>query len=306
MAFTDYLEISSEVQAALTANKAVVALESTIITHGMPFPQNLETARQVEADVRGGGAVPATIAIINGKLKAGLTSAELEHLAREGHSAAKVSRRDLAPILVSGALGGTTVATTMMIAEAAGVGVFATGGIGGVHRGAEQTFDISADLEELARTKVAVVCAGAKSLLDLPKTLEVLETKGVPVIGYGTDEFPAFYARSSGLKLDQRFDEVAEIAAVIARHFDLGLGGVLVANPILEQDAIEGAAIEKRIAEAIADADRQGVSRKDLTPFLLQRIFELTDGKSLVANIALVRNNARVAAGIAVALSAGK
>lgn len=306
MGLHDYLDISDEVSRALSNGNAIVALESTIITHGMPFPQNLETAREVEEEVRGAGAVPATIAIIDGRLKAGLTDTELEHLAREGHSAAKVSRRDLAPVLVSSVLGGTTVATTMMIAEAAGIGVFATGGIGGVHRGAEQTFDMSADLEELARTKVAVVCAGAKSLLDLPKTLEVLETNGVPVIGYGTEDFPAFYARSSGLKLDRRMDEFADIAAVIGMHFELGLGGVLIANPIPDADALEGAAIERRIAEAIADADAQGVSRKDLTPFLLQRIFELTDGKSLVANIALVKNNARVAAGIAVALSAGK
>lgn len=304
MGLSDYLDVSEEVTAALATGGAVVALESTIITHGMPFPQNLKTAQQVEQDVRDAGAVPATIAIIDGRLKAGLSAEALEHLAREGHSAEKVSRRDLAPMLASRALGGTTVATTMMIAEAAGVGVFATGGIGGVHRGAEQTFDISADLEEMARTKVAVVCAGAKSLLDLPKTLEVLETKGVPVIGYGTDEFPAFYARTSGLKLDRQMDSFAELAAAIGTHFSLGLGGVLVANPIPEADALEGAAIETRIAEAIADADRQGVSRKDLTPYLLQRIFELTEGKSLVANIALVRNNAEVAAGIAVALSA--
>lgn len=307
MGLQDFLDVNEDVRHALAGGGgAVVALESTIITHGMPFPQNLETAQQVEADVCSGGAVPATIAIIDGRLKAGLSADELEYLAREGHAAQKVSRRDLAPVLANKALGGTTVATTMMIAEAAGIEVFATGGIGGVHRGADQTFDISADLEELSRTRVAVVCAGAKSILDLPKTLEVLETNGVPVVGFGTDEFPAFYARSSGLKLDRQFDTAADLSKMIGMQFALGLGGVLVANPIPEVDALEGEAIEKRIAEAIGDAGAQGISRKDVTPYLLQRIFELTEGKSLEANIALVRNNARLAADIATALSAGR
>ena len=228
---------------------------------------------------------------------------DLERLALEGGKAAKASRRDVSSLLVKGEIAGTTVATTMQIAALAGIHVFATGGIGGVHRGAEETFDISADLQELGRTPVCVVCAGAKSILDIAKTLEVLETNGVPVLGYGTDDFPAFWARQSGHKVDHRFDDVADIARVIAMQADLGMGGVLVANPIPEKDALDPAAIEARIAEAIAGAEREGVSRKALTPFLLQRIFELTEGKSLVANIALVENNARVAAGIAVALA---
>lgn len=306
MELEQVLDISEEVRHARAGGGALVALESTIITHGMPFPQNLETALAVELEVRNSGAIPATIAIIDGRLKAGLTPDELEHLARHGHGAEKVSRRDLAPVLVSGTMGGTTVATTMMIAEAAGIEVFATGGIGGVHRGAEQTFDISADLEELAQTRVAVVCAGAKSLLDLPKTLEVLETKGVPVIGFGTDEFPAFYARSSGLKLDRRYDSATDIARMIGMQFELGLGGVLVTNPVPEEHAIEGAEIEKHIARAVAEADEQQIGRKDLTPYLLGRIVELSGGKSLETNIALVKNNARLAAEIAVARGLGR
>jgi pseudouridylate synthase len=299
-----YLSISAEVKKALAGGKPVVALESTIITHGMPYPQNLEMARNVEAVVRKHGAVPATIAIMDGRFAVGVSGEDLERLALEGGTAAKASRRDVAALLVKGVLAGTTVATTMQIAALAGIKVFATGGIGGVHRGAEETFDISADLEELSRTPVAVVCAGAKSILDIAKTLEVLETNGVPVIGYGTDDFPAFWARRSGHKVDHRFDDVEDIARLIVLQTDLGLGGVLVANPVPEADALDAASIEARIAEAIAGAEAEGVSRKELTPFLLKRIFELTEGKSLVSNIALVENNAMVAARIAVALAA--
>jgi len=298
-----YLSITAEIKKALAEGKPVVALESTIITHGMPYPKNLEMANAVEAVIRDNGALPATIAIMDGRFAVGVSGEDLERLAQEGGKAAKASRRDVASLLVKGGLAGTTVATTMQIAALAGIKVFATGGIGGVHRGAEETFDISADLEELARTPVAVVCAGAKSILDIAKTLEVLETNGVPVLGYGTDEFPAFWARESGHKVDHRFESAQDIAKVVALQADLGLGGVLVANPIPEADALEAEAIEARIAQAIADADARGISRKDLTPFLLQRIFELTDGKSLEANIALVENNARLAAQIAVALS---
>ncbi|MHB1103476.1 MAG: pseudouridine-5'-phosphate glycosidase [Devosia sp.] len=297
-----YLSVSPEVKKALGAGKPVVALESTIITHGMPYPQNLEMANNVEAVVRAHGATPATIAIMDGKFKIGVSGADLERLAQAGGTAAKASRRDVAALLISGGLAGTTVATTMQISALAGIRVFATGGIGGVHRGAEATFDISADLEELSRTPVAVVCAGAKSILDIPKTLETLETNGVPVIGYGTDDFPAFWARSSGQKVDHRFDSVKDLAKLIALQFEIGMGGVLVANPIPESHALDAAEIEARIAEAIRGAESEGVSRKALTPFLLKRIFELTDGKSLVANIALVENNAAVAAQIAVAL----
>ena len=299
-----YLSISPEVKKALAEGKPVVALESTIITHGMPYPQNLAMATNVEKVIRDNGAVPATIAIMDGRFCVGVSGEDLERLAQTGGTAAKASRRDIASLLVKGEIAGTTVATTMQIAELAGIHVFATGGIGGVHRGAEDTFDISADLEELSRTPVCVVCAGAKSILDIAKTLEVLETNGVPVLGYGTDDFPAFWARQSGHKVDHRFDDVADIARVIATQADLGMGGVLVANPIPEGDALDPAAIEARIAEAIRGAEQEGVSRKALTPFLLKRIFELTDGKSLVANIALVENNAKVAAQIAVALAA--
>jgi pseudouridylate synthase len=299
-----YLSISPEVKKALAEGRPVVALESTIITHGMPYPQNLAMATNVEKVIRDNGAVPATIAIMDGRFCVGVSGEDLERLAQTGGTAAKASRRDISSLLVKGEIAGTTVATTMQIAELAGIHVFATGGIGGVHRGAEDTFDISADLEELSRTPVCVVCAGAKSILDIAKTLEVLETKGVPVLGYGTDDFPAFWARQSGHKVDHRFDDVADIAKVIAMQADLGMGGVLVANPIPEGDALDPAAIEARIAEAIRGAEQEGVSRKALTPFLLKRIFELTDGKSLVANIALVENNARVAAQIAVALAA--
>lgn len=301
----DMLNIGDEVAETIRAGGPVVALESTIITHGMPFPQNLDMAREVEAVIRDNGAVPATIAIMDGQMRAGLSDADLERLAREGHSAAKASRRDMAALLAKGQMAGTTVATTMMIAKAAGVRVFATGGIGGVHRGASETFDISADIPELARTQVAVVCAGAKSLLDIPKTLEMLETSGVPVIGYGTDAFPAFYVRDSGYPADHRFDTPAEVARMLQVQWQMGMGGVLIGNPIPGDAEMDPEIIERHIAEAIGEADRQGITRKDLTPFLLQRIFEQTDGKSLVANIALVKNNAAVAAQIAVAFVAG-
>ena len=298
-----YLSISPEVRQALHEGKAVVALESTIITHGMPYPQNLEMARNVEAVIRTHGATPATIAIMDGRFCVGVSGEDLERLALEGGKAAKASRRDVAALLVQGAIAGTTVATTMQIAALAGIHVFATGGIGGVHRGAEETFDISADLEELGRTPVAVVCAGAKSILDIGKTLEVLETNGVPVLGYRTEDFPAFWARQSGHKVDHRFDDVADLAKVMQTQIALGLGGILVANPIPEENELDAAAIEARIAEAIKGAEQEGVSRKALTPFLLKRIFELTEGKSLVANIALVENNAKVAAQIAAAMA---
>lgn len=298
------LSVSPEVHDAVASGKAVVALESTIITHGMPYPQNLEMAHNVEAQIRAQGAVPATIAIMDGKFRVGVAGEDLERLAVEGHKAAKASRRDIAALLAADELAGTTVATTMMAANWAGVRVFATGGIGGVHRGAESTFDISADLEELGRTPVAVVCAGAKSILDIPKTLEVLETKGVPVLGFGTDDFPAFWARTSGYKLDRRVEGPGEVARILSLQFGLGLGGVLIANPVPEADALNADEIEATIQAAIADADRAGVTRKALTPYLLGRIVELTGGRSLVSNIALVENNARVAAEIAVALAA--
>ena len=303
MSLSPHLSIAPEVADALAGGRPVVALESTIITHGMPYPQNLEMARDVEAVIRRNGAVPATIAMMDGLFRVGVTTDDLERLAQTGGTAAKASRRDVAALLASGETAGTTVATTMMAAEAAGIRLFATGGIGGVHRGAETTFDISADLEELGRTQVAVVCAGAKSILDIPKTLEVLESKGVPVLGFGTDAFPAFWARDSGGRVDHRVDDAAAAARVIALQFALGLGGVLVANPIPEADALDAGEIEQRIAEAIRDAEAQGVGRKELTPFLLRRIFELTGGQSLKANIALVENNAAVAAQIAVAMA---
>lgn len=299
--------VSPEVAGALAAGGAVVALESTIITHGMPFPQNLATARAVEAVVREHGAVPATIAVLDGRPCVGLGDADLDRLARAATTGevAKASRRDLPALVARGATAGTTVAATMYLAHLAGVRIFATGGIGGVHRGAESTFDVSADLDELGSTPVAVVCAGAKSILDLPKTLEVLETRGVPVVGFGTDEFPAFFSRTSGLPVDHRVESPEELAALLAAHHDLGLrGGVLVANPIPEADALPAEEIDARIDEAVADAERAGVTRKEVTPYLLARINELTGGRSLVANIALVKNNAAVAARTAVALAA--
>jgi pseudouridylate synthase len=300
----DLLDIRPDIRSAIEAGKPVVALESTIITHGMPYPQNRETALAVEGVVRENGALPATIAIMGGKLRIGVSGHDLETLAKTWLAAAKASRRDIAAILARKLTAGTTVATTMQIAAMSGIKIFATGGIGGVHRGAEQTFDISADLTELAQTPVAVVCAGAKSILDIGKTLEVLESNGVPVIGYGTDAFPAFFARESGFGVDYRMDTPQEVAEIIALQAELGMkGGVLVANPIPEADALDAETINGRIAAAIDDAETAGVSRKDLTPYLLNRIFELTQGKSLVANIALVKNNAAVAARIAAALA---
>jgi len=298
------LSISPEVADALAQGRAVVALESTIITHGMPYPQNLQMAGEVEAIVRAAGAVPATIALMGGRIRVGLTAPDLEQLAETGMAAAKASRRDVAALLTAQATAGTTVATTMQAAEMAGIQVFATGGIGGVHRGAELSFDISADLEELSRTPVAVVCAGAKAILDLPKTLEVLETKGVPVIGYGTDDFPAFWTRSSGLRADHRLDTPEAVAELLETQFSLGMGGVLIGNPIPEADAMDPAFIGAMIERALADAEAAGIQGKETTPYLLKRIFELTEGKSLVSNIALVKNNAAVAARIAVALAA--
>jgi pseudouridine-5'-phosphate glycosidase len=296
--------VAPEVAAALADGGPVVALESTIITHGMPYPQNLETAREVEDVVRGEGATPATIALVGGRLRVGLEGPELEELAR-GEGVGKASRRDLPALLVRGGTAGTTVAATMYLAHLAGIELFATGGIGGVHRGAEQTWDVSADLDELGRTRVAVVCAGAKSILDLPRTLEVLETRGVPVVGFGTDEFPAFFSRSSGLGVDTRVDSPEELADLLGAHRALGLsGGVLVANPIPAADALAAEEIDARIDEAVADAEREGVTRKELTPYLLARINELTGGRSLRANIALVRSNAAVAARTAVVLAA--
>jgi pseudouridine-5'-phosphate glycosidase len=298
------VEVAPEVAAALADGRPVVALESTIITHGMPFPQNLATARAVQEVVARHGAVPATIALLDGRARVGLDEATLERLAG-AQGVAKASRRDLPALSAAKGSAGTTVAATMYLAHLAGISIFATGGIGGVHRGAEHTFDISADLDELGSTPVTVICAGAKSILDLAKTLQVLETRGVPVIGVGTDEFPAFFSRTSGLPVDHRVDTPEELAAVLIQHARFGLrGGVLVANPIPEQDALAAQDIDARIDQAIADAERLGITRKDLTPYLLERINELTDGRSLIANIALVRNNAAFAARTAVALCA--
>ena len=292
-----YLSISPEVQKALSEGKPVVALESTIISHGMPYPQNVETALRVEQTIRDNGAVPATIAIIGGKLKAGCTKEEIEYLGKKGHAVAKASRRDLPVLIARGEDGATTVTTTMIIAAMAGIKVFATGGIGGVHRGAETTMDISADLEELAQTPVMVICAGAKSILDLGLTLEYLETKGVPVIGFGTDELPAFYTRHSGFKVDYRIDTPAELAAAFRAKLDMGLkGGMLVTNPIPEEYSMPADVINKAIDEALRQADEQGIRGKEATPFLLAKVKDLTGGDSLAANIQLVLNNARLAA----------
>ena len=295
-----YLEISPEVQSALAEGKPVVALESTIISHGMPYPQNVETAMNVERIVRENGAVPATIAIIGGRLKAGLSADEIEHLGKKGYDVTKASRRDLPVLVARGADGATTVATTMIIAAMAGIRVFATGGIGGVHRGAEVTMDISADLEELARTPVLVVCAGAKSILDLGLTLEYLETKGVPVIGYGTSELPAFYTRKSGFGVDYRLDTPDEVAAAFRAKLEMGLeGGMLVTNPIPEQYSMDPDVINRAIDEAVAEAHAKGIRGKQTTPFLLAKIKDLTGGDSLASNIRLVYNNAVLAAKVA-------
>ncbi len=293
------LVFSPEVAKAKAEGAALVALESTIITHGMPFPQNVETARRVEAEIRAHGAVPATIAIMAGKIHIGLTSAELDQLG-QAQGVMKLSRADLAACLALGQTGATTVAATMICAALAGITVFATGGIGGVHRGAEDSFDISADLLELAQTPVTVVAAGAKAILDLPKTLEVLETHGVPVIAYGQDDFPAFWSRSSGLRAPLRMDSPEQIAQALRLRRALGLpGGQLVANPIPVEAEITRAVIGPVIETALAEAAAQGIAAKAVTPFLLQRIFELTAGRSLESNIALVLNNARLGAAIA-------
>ena len=299
-----YLSVSPEVRAALDAGKPVVALESTIISHGMPYPQNVETALNVERIIREAGAIPATIAIIKGKITVGLTPEEIEYLGKKGLAVIKASRRDLPVLLARGEDGATTVATTMIGAALAGVRVFATGGIGGVHRGAETTMDISADLEELAQTPVMVICAGAKSILDLGLTLEYLETKGVPVIGYGTEELPAFYTRSSGFKVDYRLDTPKEIADAFRVKLDMGLaGGMLVTNPIPEQYSMDPDYINQNIDEAIAECARLGIHGKQTTPYLLDKIQKLTGGDSLKANIQLVYNNARLGAEVAKELS---
>ncbi|GFE50265.1 pseudouridine-5'-phosphate glycosidase [Roseobacter cerasinus] len=290
---------SAEVAAAMASDTPVVALESTIITHGMPYPQNLEVARQVENDIRGAGATPATIAVIDGTLHIGLDDAQLEALA-QAKSVAKLSRADLAACMATGGTGATTVAATMIAAQLAGIEIFATGGIGGVHRGAENSFDISADLMELAQTRVTVVAAGAKAILDVEKTLEVLETQGVPVIAVGQDSFPAFWSAHSPLKAPLRMDRAAEIARAHHMRGQMALpGGQLIANPIPADSEIAAEALAPIIAQAQADADVHGIRGKAVTPYLLQRIFELTEGRSLTANIALVRNNARLAAQIA-------
>ena len=292
-----YLDISKEVKEALNAGKPVVALESTIISHGMPYPQNVETALAVEQIVRNNGATPATIAIIGGRLKAGLTPDEIEYFGKKGPAIAKASRRDLAMLCAKGEDGACTVTTTMMIAHMAGIKVFATGGIGGVHRGAEVTMDISADLEELAQTPVMVICAGCKSILDIGLTLEYLETKGVPVIGFGTEDMPAFYTSKSGFKVDYKVDSAADLAHFFKTHLELGMnGGILVGNPIPEKYSMDPDIINPAIIQAIDECVKRGIKGKETTPFLLARVKELTGGDSLDSNIQLVFNNAKVAA----------
>ncbi len=297
MALNKYLDVNPEVKKAIEEGKPVVALESTIISHGMPYPKNVETAMLVEKTIRENGAVPATIAVIGGRLKAGLTPEEIEYLGKSGRNVAKASRRDLPALVARKADGATTVTTTMMIAYMAGIHIFATGGIGGVHRGAEVTMDISADLEELAQTPVMVICAGAKSILDLGLTLEYLETKGVPVIGYGTDELPAFYTRKSGFGVDYRADTPKELADMYRAQRDLDYkGGMLVTNPIPEEYAMDKTVIDAAIEQALKECKEQGVKGKETTPFLLAKVVELTGGDSLESNIKLVLNNAKLAA----------
>ena len=292
-----YLDIAPEVQEALKSGKPVVALESTIISHGMPYPQNVETALNVEKIIRENGAVPATIAVIKGRLKAGLSAEEIDYLGKTGTGVTKASRRDLPVLIAKGMDGATTVTTTMMIAHMAGIDLFATGGIGGVHRGAETTMDISADLEELSQTPVMVICAGAKSILDLGLTLEYLETKGVPVIGYGTSELPAFYTRQSGFGVDYELDTPAELAKAFHAQRAMGLkGGMLVTNPIPEQYSMPADTINAAIDAAVAEAKALGIHGKETTPFLLAKIKDITAGDSLSSNIQLVYNNARLAA----------
>ena len=305
MTLNKYLDIAPEVQKALEEGRPVVALESTIISHGMPYPQNVETALNVEKIIRENGAVPATIAVIGGRLKAGLSESEIDYLGKTGAAVTKASRRDLPILVAEGRDGATTVTTTMIIAHMAGIQVFATGGIGGVHRGAQQTFDISADLEELAHTPVMVVCAGAKSILDLGLTLEYLETHGVPVIGYGTKELPAFYTRKSGFSVDYEIDTPEELAKAFKTQHELGLrGGMLVTHPIPEEYSMDPDVINKAIDEAIEEAKAAGIHGKATTPFLLAKVKDLTGGNSLASNIQLVYNNARLAAKTAAAYCA--
>lgn len=298
--YKQYLDIHPEVQKALNENKPVVALESTIISHGMPYPQNVDTARKVEAIVRENGAIPATIAILNGRLKVGLTNEDLEYLGK-GTDILKASRRDL-PFIVAGKLNGaTTVASTMIIAALAGIKVFVTGGIGGVHRGAETSFDVSADLQELANTNVAVICAGAKSILDIGLTLEYLETHGVPVVGFKTNELPAFYTQRSGFSVDYKAEDELHVAKALKAKWDLGLnGGMVIANPIPKEHEMDYDAITKAIEDALVEAEEKGISGKESTPFLLGKVKDITAGKSLESNIELVYNNARVGSKIAV------
>ncbi len=301
--FNEYLEMQPEVAEAVRSGRAVVALESTIISHGMPYPQNVEMAKQTEAIIREAGAVPATIAIMDGKIKIGLTEDDLLHLAT-AKGVEKVSRRDLADCLAKKKTGAVTVAGTMICAALAGIRFFVTGGVGGVHRGYEEVMDVSQDLEELAMTNVTVVCAGAKAILDLPRTLEYLETRGVPVVGYETDELPAFYTRKSGIQLPLRADSPEELVDMMIIREKLGLsGGILIANPIPEADSMDAETIQSIILDAIAESKEKGISGKDVTPFLLRNIVERTGGASLKANIALVHNNARVGAAMAVAYS---
>ncbi len=297
---TSFLSVAPEVRDALRENKPVVALESTIISHGMPYPKNVETALNVEKIIRENGAIPATVAILQGKITVGCSAEQIEYLGKKGLEVTKASRRDLPVLLMRGGDGATTVTTTMIGAALAGIRVFATGGIGGVHRGAETTMDISADLEELAHTPVMVVCAGAKSILDLGLTLEYLETHGVPVIGYGTEELPAFYTRTSGFRVDYRLDTPAEVANAFRASLDLGLDtGMLVTNPIPEEYSMDPDDINHYIDEAVAECERLGIHGKQTTPYLLDKIQKLTGGRSLEANIRLVYNNARLAAQIA-------
>ncbi len=300
-----YLDVNPEVAAAVAEGRPVVALESTIISHGMPYPQNVETALNVEKIVRENGAVPATIAILGGRLKAGLTADEITYLGKAGVNVTKASRRDLPVLIAKGMDGATTVTTTMIIAHMAGINIFATGGIGGVHRGAETTMDISADLEELASTPVMVICAGAKSILDLGLTLEYLETHGVPVLGYGTEELPAFYTRKSGYRVDYRIDSPEELAQVFKAQRDLGMkGGILVTNPIPEEFAMDFDVINKAIDEAVAESVKEGIHGKETTPYLLAKVKDITGGDSLASNIRLVYNNAALAARTAAAYCA--
>ena len=294
-----WMDISEEIQNSIKGNGPVVALESTIISHGMPFPQNLETALEVESIIRKEGAIPATIAVVEGRIKIGLSNLELEQFA-QGTKTVKVSSRDVPLVLSQKQDGGTTVAATMICARMAGISVFVTGGIGGVHRGSEKTMDISGDLMELARTNVAVVCAGIKSILDIPRTLEYLETQGVPVIGYRTDEFPAFYTTTSGYSVQSRINTAEEIARCMKVKWELGLeGGLVIANPVLREDAMDEEVIEEAITKSLKEASEKGIDGKAVTPFLLERISQLTDGESLKTNIALVCNNALVGAKIA-------